>query len=313
MSIRDLRIESVGGRPIVQGLDLEIPAGRRIGVVGESGSGKSMTAGAIVGLLPEGVGVVGGEIELDGRSVLDLTEHEMRSVRGRRVSIVYQNALSSLNPVVNVGTQIADVARAHLPIGKHEARRRAVRLMSELGIPDADRRALDYPHQFSGGMAQRIAIAMALVCEPDLVIADEPTTGLDATIQVQVLATIAREVGERGSALLLISHDLAAIASMAEEVVVLYAGMVLEHGSAEQIMRDPVSPYTAGLVASADPEADRISFIPGRIPDPGEIPEDSCPFAARCPLATELCRTERPALRVGSDGRRVACHNVEVP
>jgi len=316
VEINDLRIvsgDAASPRAIVQRIDFDIAPGRRIGIVGESGSGKSMTAGAIMGLLPEGVRVESGSIRTGDFELVGLSERALRAVRGRVISIVYQNALSALNPVFPVGRQIADVARAHLGLGKKAAHARAVELMTEMGIPEAARRALDYPHQFSGGMAQRVAIAMALVGEPQLLIADEPTTGLDATIQVQVLATIDRSIAGTGSALLLISHDLGAVRNMTDEVIVLYAGMVLERGTTEEVMNDPLNPYTRGLVASADQTGGTISFIPGRIPEPGSVSESSCPFADRCPLVTERCRTERPGLRPTSTGRLVACHNVELP
>ncbi len=315
LDVTGLRIDSGTAdkpRPILTDFSITIEPGQRIGVVGESGSGKSMTAAAIMGLLPEGVKTVGGVVQTDRGDMLTMTEKQLRSIRGRVISIVYQNALSSLNPVFPVGRQIADVALAHLKISKAEAMKRAVRLMDVMGIPDPERRALDYPHQFSGGMAQRVAIAMALACEPRLLIADEPTTGLDATIQVQVLATIDQQVSDTGAALLLISHDLTVVRSMTEQLVVLYAGMVLEQGPTAEVMADPLSPYTLGLVASVEQTGDTISYIPGRIPEPGSVPENSCPFAARCPLVSERCLVERPALREVRAGRRVACHNVEV-
>jgi len=315
LEISDLSIASGSPsqrRVILDGLTLHIAEGRRIGLVGESGSGKTMAAGSIIGLLPDGVQVDRGAVRLEGRELVGLSEAELRRVRGRVISIIYQNALSSLNPVIPVGQQIADVGRAHLSISKVEAMRRAIGLMAAMGIPEAERRALDYPHQFSGGMAQRVAIAMALICEPRLVIADEPTTGLDATIQVQVLETMSRSIADRKAALLLISHDLAVVELMTEELVVLYAGVVLERGPTSEVMDDPLNPYTRGLVASVQQAGDSVSFIPGRIPEPGSVPATSCPFAARCPLVTNRCTQERPVLREVRPDRWVACHNVEV-
>lgn len=312
--IDDLRVASgPAARPriILDGLTLEIGDGRRVGLVGESGSGKTMAAGSIIGLLPDGVRVAGGSVMFEGRELVGLSEAQLRDVRGRRISIIYQNALSSLNPLIPVGRQIADVGRAHLGISRAEAMERAISLMEAMGIPDPERRALDYPHQFSGGMAQRVAIAMALICEPRLVIADEPTTGLDATIQVQVLQTISASIAERKAALLLISHDLAVVESMTEELVVLYAGVVLERGPTSEVMADPINPYTRGLVASVQQTGEEISYIPGRIPEPGTVPATSCPFAARCPLVTPRCTEERPTLREIRPDRWVACHNVE--
>jgi oligopeptide/dipeptide ABC transporter ATP-binding protein len=298
-------------RTILAGLSLQIAEGRRIGLVGESGSGKTMAAGSIVGLLPNGVRAVGGSVELDGRELLGMTDAQLRTVRGREIAVIYQNALSSLNPVIPVGRQIADVGRVHLGLTKAQAMERAVQLMGVMGIPDPERRALDYPHQFSGGMAQRVAIAMALIAHPRLIIADEPTTGLDATIQAQVLETIAQSVAETGAALLLISHDLVVVQSMTDEIVVLYAGVVLEHGPTGEVMAEPLSPYTRGLVASVVQTGAQVSYIPGRIPEPGTVPVNSCPFAARCALVTARCHEERPVLRELRPGRRVACHNVE--
>jgi oligopeptide/dipeptide ABC transporter ATP-binding protein len=314
LEITDLTISAGAPRSakiILGGLSLSIGEGRRVGLVGESGSGKTMAAASIVGLLPEGVRADSGSVKLDGRELLGLSEAHLRRVRGRVVSIIYQNALSSLNPLIPVGRQIADVGRAHLPLTGSQARQRAIELMAAMGIPDAERRALDYPHQFSGGMAQRVAIAMALICEPRLVIADEPTTGLDATIQIQVLETIRKSISERGAALLLISHDLAVVESMTDELIVLYAGVVLERGPTGEVMADPLNPYSQGLVASVQQAGDRVSYIPGRIPEPGTVPTNSCPFAPRCPLVTERCSVERPELREVRTGRWVACHNVE--
>lgn len=315
LEVTDLRIDSgtaTNPRPILTDFTLTIRPGQRIGVVGESGSGKSMTAAAIMGLLPDGVRAVGGTVDTDRGDMLKMTEKQLRAIRGRVISIVYQNALSSLNPVFPVGRQIADVALAHLKISRAEAMTRAITLMEVMGIPDPARRVLDYPHQFSGGMAQRVAIAMALACEPRLLIADEPTTGLDATIQVAVLDTIDKRVTDTGAALLLISHDLTVVKSMTQELVVLYAGMVLEQGPTDQVMAKPLSPYTNGLVASVEQTGDTISYIPGRIPEPGTVAENSCPFAARCPIVSERCHVERPALRELLPSRLVACHNAEL-
>lgn len=314
LAIDNLRVASGTARHprvILDGLTLEIADGRRVGLVGESGSGKTMAAGSIIGLLPEGVRVAEGSVSFEGRELVGLSEAKLREVRGRRISIIYQNALSSLNPLIPVGRQIADVGRAHLSITRAEAMRRAISLMEAMGIPDPERRALDYPHQFSGGMAQRVAIAMALICEPRLVIADEPTTGLDATIQVQVLDTISTSIAERKAALLLISHDLAVVDQMTDDLVVLYAGVVLEQGPTSEVMSDPLNPYTKGLVASVQQTGEEISYIPGRIPEPGSVPPNSCPFAARCPLVSERCTQERPQLREIRPARLVACHNVE--
>jgi len=312
LRVRGLRVAATtpsGRIPLLHGVDLVVPSGARGGVVGESVSGKSRTASAILRLLPPGVVVTGGSIEFAGRDLLALGECELRDIRGREISIVYQNAVASLNPLLSVGDQIATVCRAHTRLSSAEAWRRTVELLESLGIPDAAKRARNYPHQFSGGMAQRVVIAMALICDPRLLIADEPTTGLDATIQAQVLDVIDASVRDREAALLLISHDLAVIGAMCDIVTVLYAGLVLEIGRAEDVLSTPRSPYSQGLVRSLA-ETGEISYIPGRIPDPGSVRDDQCPFADRCPLVSERCLVERPLIRPIAPRQWVACHNV---
>lgn len=289
-------------------MELVVPEGGRVGIVGESGSGKSMTASAILRLLPEGVHATAGKIEFRGRDLMALSEREMRQIRGKDLSIVYQNALATLNPLERVGDQIAVVARTHLDVSRREARDRAVEILDSLGIPAAARRARDYPHQFSGGMAQRVSIAMALICDPSLLIADEPTTGLDATVQAHVLEVIDRSVAERKAAMLLISHDLAVIEAMCDIVAVAYAGHLLEFGRAKDILRAPLSPYTQALTACLSATDGAIAFIPGRIPEPGSFGEQ-CPFAERCAKVTDRCRAERPRPRQLRPGHWVACHN----
>lgn len=310
LEIDRLRVAYTGGDEpveILRGVDLRIAPGQRVGIVGESGSGKSMTASATIGLLAPGLERTGGRIVLEGRDISNASEQTLRDLRGRTVSIVYQNAVTSLNPVIPVGEQIARVARAHGDLSKKEARDRAVEMLQALGIPEPARKARDYPHQFSGGMAQRAAIAMALVCTPRLVIADEPTTGLDATIQVQVLEVIERSATEIGAAVLLISHELDVIRAMCDVVAVMYAGVVLELGLRDDVMRRPLSPYTQGLLACFEPEDGEIQYIAGRVPEPGTI-GDSCPFADRCPRADDLCRARAPVFRERDPGHWVACH-----
>jgi oligopeptide/dipeptide ABC transporter ATP-binding protein len=297
-------------REIVSHLTLSVATGQRLGIVGESGSGKSMTASAIMALLPEGVGVGHGAVRVRGRDLAGQSEAALRAMRGRVVSIVYQNALSALNPMIPVGRQIADVARAHLGLGKAEARARAVELMAAMGIPDAARRARDYPHQFSGGMAQRVAIALALVCEPQLVIADEPTTGLDATIQVQVLATIDRSTRDTGSALLLISHDLTVVESLTDDLVVFLRGVVVERGRTAAVMASPLAPYTRTLVAAAAQlHGDAASAVTnGAMPSGIAALGTRCPFDPDCALDVAACRATPTRLREVAPGRFVARH-----
>jgi oligopeptide/dipeptide ABC transporter ATP-binding protein len=312
LEVRDLVVEATtatGRVPLLHGMLLTVKPGSRVGIVGESGSGKSMTASAIMRLLPEGVEATAGSIHFRGRDLMKLTEEEMRDVRGKEISIVYQNAVASLNPIMKVGDQISAVCRTHTGLSRAAARDRAVEILDSLGIPAAARRARDYPHHFSGGMAQRVAIAMALVCDPMMLIADEPTTGLDATIQMQVLEVIERSVRERGAALILISHDFGVIEAMTDVIAVVYAGMLLELGSARAVLSSPLSPYTVDLMAGLSTEAGVINFIPGRIPDPGSY-RNSCPFADRCRLVSERCRVEAPVLRELESGHLVACHNV---
>jgi oligopeptide/dipeptide ABC transporter ATP-binding protein len=312
LEISDLVVSAEKGEvevELLHGVDLLVPAGGRVGIVGESGSGKSMTASAILGLLPEGVRISGGAVRFRGRDLTTLPERDLRSIRGAEISIVYQNAIGSLNPLISVGSQIARVCRAHTGVTRREAWERTVRLLDSLGIPDAERRARNYPHQFSGGMAQRVAIAMALICDPALLIADEPTTGLDATIQAQVLEVIDASVRASGAALLLISHDLSVVKAVCDIVAVAYAGEILEFGYADDVLHTPLGPYTDGLVRCLSPETGAIAYIPGRIPEPGSF-AGQCPFAPRCGLVSDRCRAERPLLRELRPHHWVACHNV---
>jgi len=312
LEIRGLEVSTEAERQqvkLLRGIDLwlDVP---RLGVVGESGSGKSMTAAAILGLLPPGVRATGGSIRFSGRELTGLPESDLQEIRGRQISIVYQNAITSLNPLISVGDQIARVCRVHTGVSRAEAWRRAVDMLASLGIADAPHRARDYPHQFSGGMAQRVAIGAALICGPKLLIADEPTTGLDATIQAQVLDVIVESVRRTGAALLLISHDLGVIQATTDSVVVLYAGLVMEIGRTTDVISAPLNPYTQGLVRALTPKEDgTIQFIPGRVPEPQTIGEQ-CPFASRCPLVSDRCRREKPLLRELRPGQWVACHNV---
>jgi oligopeptide/dipeptide ABC transporter ATP-binding protein len=296
--------------PLLRGVELVVPAGARVGIVGESGSGKSMTANAILRLLPQNVDVASGSIRFNGRDLLTLTERQMRAIRGGEISIIYQNAVASLNPLLTVGEQIAKVCRVHTGVSRAEAWTQTLETLDYLGIPDAERRARSYPHQFSGGMAQRVAIAMALICRPKLLIADEPTTGLDATIQAQVLEVMDQSTKQSAAALLLISHDLSVIRAMCDIVAVVYAGMVLEFGYTNDVLRNPLSPYTEGLVRCLSPGAGEIAYIPGRIPEPGSFGDEMCPFADRSYKVSDRCRSERPLLRELRPHHWVACHNV---
>lgn len=308
LEVSGLQVETDAGVRLLHGIELTVPKGARVGIVGESGSGKSMTAAAVLGLLPDGVRTTAGSIRLQGRELVGLPERELRQIRGREISIVYQNAVASLNPLLPVGDQIARVCRVHTGVSKQAAWERTVELLDSLGIANARERAKAYPHHFSGGMAQRVAIAMALICDPALLIADEPTTGLDATIQAQVLEVIDASVRERDAALLLISHDLAVIRAMCDYVAVVYAGELLELGATEAVLDEPLSPYTAGLVRCLHPAPGEFAYIPGRIPPPGAVRE-GCPFAPRCAEATDACRTANPELRELRPNHWAACHH----
>ncbi len=292
----------------VRGASLAVRRGSRLGVVGESGSGKSMTAMSILRLLPPTGVITGGTIHYDGRNLLQLSESEMQKVRGEEISMVFQNAASALNPLFPVGQQIADIYRHHEGGSAQEAWTKAVAMLDATGIPDPEQRARAYPHQYSGGMAQRAMIAMALVCSPGLLIADEPTTGLDLTIQAQVLDLIKEHVVRSGASLLLISHDIAVVAETCTDVAVMYAGEVLEAGALEDVFGSPASPYTKALLGCFEARpGDRLPHIAGRVPD---LHREllGCSFAPRCPLAQAVCHGERPMLREVATGHLAACH-----
>ena len=290
----------------LQGIRLQVATGERMALVGESGSGKSLTAAAVLGLLPDGAEIIRGSIRLDGEELIDAPERRLRELRGGRMAIMFQNPRASLNPVLTVGGQIAEVIRVHGDAGRRESWTQAVDLLAEMGIPDAGRRAKDYVHQYSGGMAQRAALAMALSCRPDLLIADEPTTGLDATLQQQVLELVVEQVASRDASLLLITHDIAVARAHCERTTVMYAGRVMEVGPTSSVTESPKNPYTSALLkAFVTVDQRRMYAISGVVPTlVGELGE--CAFADRCPLAGPECREDVPALRPVGD-RQVAC------
>jgi oligopeptide/dipeptide ABC transporter ATP-binding protein len=298
-----------GPVPVLDQVSLTVRDGETVGLVGESGSGKSVTALAILGLLGEQGRVDAGEIRLDGRDLVPLPEREWLKVRGRQVAMVFQEPMTSLNPLLPVGFQVAEVLEEHLGIGRAEARRRAAALFRDVGIPDAGRRIDAYPHQLSGGMRQRVMLAMAMACRPRLLIGDEPTTALDVTIQAQILALL-RDLGRAaGTALLLISHDLGVVAAMASRVVVMYAGQVVEEAPARELYARPAHPYTRLLLAvvpRVHQKHARLSAIAGSIPPPTALPV-GCRFHPRCPDAIALCREAAPALEPHGPDRRVRC------
>jgi oligopeptide/dipeptide ABC transporter ATP-binding protein len=298
----------------VRGLDYELRRGEALGMVGESGSGKSVGALAVMGLLPPRVGrIVSGSIAFDGQDLARLSYQEWRRLRGRRLAMIFQDPLSSLNPVMTVGKQISEVLYRHLHLRGRAARERAIELLRLVGIPGAANRYGDYPHQFSGGMRQRVMIAMSVACEPLLLIADEPTTALDVTVQAQILDLFARLQTELGMAVLLISHDLGVVARFADRVAIVYAGRVVEAGNTRDVLANPLHPYTRGLLGSM-PRLDqaRNAELKPIVGSPPDLASDirGCPFAPRCPIAFAPCVDDPPL--VGSrDGQSAACWAVK--
>src|SRR5215470_5473071 len=296
----------------VDGVDLTVATGETLGVVGESGCGKTVTAMSILKLVPMPPGrIVAGQILWRGRDLVPLPPEAMNGIRAKEIAIVFQEPMTSLNPVYTVGEQIAEVVRRHEGLGRRAALAKTVDMLRLVQIPNPQRRVHDYPHQFSGGMRQRVMIAMALSCNPKLLIADEPTTALDVTIQAQILGLIGELRERQQMGILLITHDLGVIAEMADEVVVMYAGKVVERGTVEQIFEDPKHPYTQGLLASipgGQTRGKRLSVIKGTVPHPLNRPP-GCTFAPRCPRAFEPCPTAFPALiDHAADGHEVACY-----
>ena len=295
----------------VDGVDFTVAAGEVLGIVGESGSGKSVTVMSVMRLIRDPNAVVEGRVLWKGRDLMTLSDAQMRAVRGGEIGMIFQDPMTALTPVYTVGWQIAEGLRAHNRISSREARARTVQLLREVGIPFAERRFDDYPHQFSGGMRQRVMIAMALACSPELLIADEPTTALDVTIQAQILELMARLRRDFGSAIILITHDMGVVAETADRIVVMYAGRAIEQGTTREVFLEPQHPYTVGLQGSIPrldrPRVDRLTAIPGLPPSALAVPP-GCAFAPRCPHRFELC-VERPELldRVGG-GHLDACH-----
>ena len=300
---------SFGGVPVVRGLDLRLEKGRTMCLVGESGSGKSMTAFSIMRLVPEPGRIEAKALLFDGEDLLKLPEKAMRSRRGRDISMIFQEPMTSLNPVLRIGRQIAEPLELHQGLSRKEALAKAVELMSLVGIPDAENRLNDWPHQFSGGMRQRVMIAMALACSPRLLLADEPTTALDITIQGQILRLLSRLARERDMAVLLITHDLGVVAEAADDVAVMYAGELVEQAPAKDFFERPLHPYSQGLMACAplvgNHDARRLPSIPGMVPLPSELPEGCC-FGPRCPHFEEKCR-QKQELREAASGHMVRC------
>jgi oligopeptide transport system ATP-binding protein len=296
----------------VNGISFDIAAGETLGIVGESGCGKSVTSLALMGILPRAGRVMGGTAMFGGRDLLSLSDDQLRKIRGREIAMIFQDPMTSLNPVLTIGRQIREALETHFDMDKAEANKRAAELIDQVGIPSAKARIKDYPHQFSGGMRQRAMIAMALACEPKLLIADEPTTALDVTIQAQILNLLHELVSQRDTALILITHDLGVVAGHCERVNVMYGGMFMETGSADQLFGRPRHPYTLGLLQSI-PRLDamrkeRLHPIPGAPRDMLSAPR-ACPFQPRCRFEVEQSSQEVPTLREIEPGHMVACFN----
>jgi oligopeptide transport system ATP-binding protein len=314
LEVRDLHVEfrtREGVAHAVNGVSFGVAAGETLAVLGESGSGKSVTAQAVMGILDSPPGrLTGGEIRFAGRDLLTVSAEERRRVRGARMAMIFQDALSALNPVISVGSQLGEMFRVHRGASRKEARARAVELMERVRIPAAAARAGDYPHQFSGGMRQRIMIAMALALEPELIIADEPTTALDVTVQAQVMELLAELRGESRMGLILITHDLGVVANTADRIAVMYAGRIVESAPVADLYRAPAHPYTKGLLDSVprlDQKGRQLDAVRGLPPSLLRIPP-GCAFHPRCPMARAVCRTDRPPLYDVGPGRSSACH-----
>ncbi len=315
LEVRNLSI-AAGASTLVEQVDLDLAEGEVLGLVGESGSGKTITCRALMRLLPAGeLRISAGSIHLNGRDLARASEAEMRKVRGVEIGMIFQNPNSHLDPVMRIGDQIAESVRYHEGASAGEARSRAIELLRQVGIPDPARRMAAYPHEFSGGMRQRAMIAVALACRPKILIADEPTTALDVTVQAQVLRLLLDLRDRLGLAIVLVTHNLGVVAQTCDSLAVMYAGRVMERGPKRELLRMPAHPYTAALLGcqpgSANP-AEPLPAIPGQPPAAGAFPA-GCRFHPRCPRAAAICESERPALRALRDRRVAACHFAVAP
>ena len=296
----------------IDGISFDIAPGEILGVVGESGAGKSLTGAAIIGLLEPPGRIASGEVLLEGKRIDNLSNDELRHIRGRKIGAIFQDPLTSLNPLYSVGKQLTETIQAHLPVSNAEARKRAIDLLKDTGIPAAEQRIDHYPHQFSGGMRQRVVIALALAAEPKLIVADEPTTALDVSIQAQIISLLKNICKSRGAAVMLITHDMGVIAETCDRVAVMYAGRIVEIGPVHEVINHPAHPYTAGLMASIpDITQDReyLNQIDGAMPRLNAIPA-GCAFNPRCPKVFDRCKIDRPEL-AQAGATRAACWLVE--
>jgi len=313
LSVQDLKVYFSGNERIARALDgisYDVRKGETICLVGESGCGKTVSALTILRIIPQPPGeVMGGKILFNGQDLLELSEEDMQKIRGNHIAMVFQEPMTSLNPVFTIGDQIKEAILVHEQLEKNETLRRCIQLLKDVGIPSPENRLNDYPHQLSGGQRQRVMIAMALACNPDLVIADEPTTALDVTIQVQILDLFKELQEKRNMSLLYITHDLGVVSNIADRIYVMYSGIIVEQGSTHDIFHNPCHPYTQGLLASLPSLSKRGSMlhsIPGAVPDPAYKPS-GCPFHPRCEYATEICRSQFPEMCDCRDGHLSRC------
>ena len=312
LSVQDLTVEFVTRRGTLRALDkisFDIARGEVLGVVGESGAGKSVTGSAIIGLIDPPGRIADGKVVLSGERVDHLPPEQMRRVRGKRIGMIFQDPLTSLNPLYRVGEQLVETIQTHTDLNAADARKRAIGLLDEVGIPAPERRIDGYPHEFSGGMRQRVVIALALCAEPEFIIADEPTTALDVSVQAQIIGLIKRLCKERGTSVMLVTHDMGVIAETADRVAVMYAGRVAEIGPVREVIKQPLHPYTQGLmgaIPSIEGDAERLVQIPGATPRLSNIPK-GCAFNPRCSKVFDRCRIDRPEL-IDVGGHQVACH-----
>jgi oligopeptide/dipeptide ABC transporter ATP-binding protein len=313
LSVEDLKVYFVSDSTVARALDgasYEVRRGETVCLVGESGCGKTVSALAILGIVPQPPGkIMGGRVLFDGQNLLDLDEEEMQKVRGNRIAMVFQEPMTSLNPVFTIEDQISEAIRVHAKAGDTEIRKRCVQLLKDVGIPSPIERLKDYPHQLSGGQRQRVMIAMALACNPEVVIADEPTTALDVTVQAQILGLFQELQHKREMSLLYITHDLGVVANIADRIYVMYAGIIVEQGDSSHIFQDPRHPYTQGLLASLPSRSKRggaLHSIPGLVPDPAHKPP-GCPFHPRCSFAVKSCRIQFPQMYDYGEGHVSRC------
>jgi peptide/nickel transport system ATP-binding protein len=323
ISVRNLKVEFAGRRGALTAIDdvsFDIARGEVLGVVGESGAGKSVTGSAIIGLIEPPGRIAGGEILLHGKRIDNLPAEEFRRLRGRRIAMIFQDPLTSLNPLFRVGEQLIETILTHTDLSPAAARERAINLLAEVGIPAPERRIDGYPHEFSGGMRQRVVIALALSAEPDFIVADEPTTALDVSVQAQIIALLKRLCRERGTAVMLVTHDMGVIAETADRVAVMYAGRVAEIGPVRDVVKHPLHPYARGLmgaIPTLDTNEERLTQIPGSMPRLTSIPQ-GCAFNPRCDRVFDRCRVDRPSPLTPDPatirrarlepGHQVACH-----